>query len=186
VPDGFKIDLIEESRFEGSWPPSVIVIASLSVAENDLFLDGDRKDAGDRDVCLSEVAASDVSGASLLSSLSESGTICEWVVCEVWYAARSPGRSGDAFRFVLSGGLGRMAICRCSCRLLMPKFTDPSAFIVPLSGVPSDTVPGVSIDSIGPPTSSSSGEPCEAGMIRFRLLITDFFIVTGRCTPWSL
>lgn len=42
-----------------------------------------------------------------------------------------------------------------------------------------------STDSAGtlPPSSAAS---CEAGITRFRRLITDFFIVTGRWTLWSL
>jgi hypothetical protein len=66
--------------------------------------------------------------------------------------------------------------------------TDPSGLMLPRGA-----------DSAGGDACSDSGDsiellpsipeacvPCAAGTTRFRRLITDFFMVTGLCTPWSL
>ena len=82
----------------------------------------------------------------------------------------------------------RAAVGSGRLRSLNPRFTEPSGFMLPLC------------ESAGGEPLSDSGDPIEllatsippicdpwaAGTTRFRLLITDFFIVTGRCTPWSL
>lgn len=68
--DGFRIDLIDDSRLLLSASDEL----GCSVSPNDRFLIGDRNDAGDSDVCRPpEVAVKEVIGASLLSSVRDSG-----------------------------------------------------------------------------------------------------------------
>ncbi len=60
----------------------------MSVEENDRLRDGERKEAGDSDDCLSLLGAIDVKGASRFSFVNEDAT---------WYCVRSAsGRSGEA------------------------------------------------------------------------------------------
>lgn len=65
---GLRSDLIDDNRFELSYPNSLGAYSD-SVPENDRFLDGERNDAGDKDDWRSLSAAIDVIGARRLSSL---------------------------------------------------------------------------------------------------------------------
>lgn len=69
----FRIDLMDDSRFELSGPLSFGVPNSASVAEMDRFLDGERNEAGDNEDWRSAGMAMDVSGASRLAFVNESG-----------------------------------------------------------------------------------------------------------------
>lgn len=175
---------MDERRFAPSWPPSVTVPASVSVAEKDRFRLGERKDAGDNEDCLSDIAAAiDVIGGNRLSSFSEFG-ICRGKPLGWWYAARSDADAvadGNGESCPLGRITGKGSMVRgWSGRRRIPRLIDPSSFSVPLSGVLSWL--RVSIDS----ADSSCSSSCDAGITRLRLLIVAFFIVTGLCTPWSL
>lgn len=69
MPDGFRIDLIDERRLL----LSTSVEIAESVSPNDRLRVGDRNDAGESEVCRPDIAESDVIGASLLSSVRDSG-----------------------------------------------------------------------------------------------------------------
>jgi hypothetical protein len=139
----------------------------MSAAENDRFRDGERKEAGDSDDCLSLVAAIDVNGASLFSFVNEDAT---------WYCVKSAlGRSGDACRVRCNTSSGTRLI-DCSGFGLDPRLTEPSGLNDPFSR-------GVSGAGDGETdTSLASSEFWPAGKTRFRRLIIAFFIVTGLWT----
>lgn len=143
----------------------------MSVEENDRLRDGERKEAGDSDDCLSLLAAIDVSGASRFSFVNEDAT---------WYCVKSaPGRSGEACRVRCSTSSGTRFI-DCSGFGLEPRLTEPSGLIDPLStGVsgPGDGETEISLASSG---------LWPAGRTRLRRLIIAFFIVTGLWTLCSL
>jgi hypothetical protein len=72
LPDGvvFKMELMDETRLNVS---SRAFVKSASVDENDRLRDGERNDAGESDDCLSAGIAIEVSGASRLSLVKDSG-----------------------------------------------------------------------------------------------------------------
>jgi len=63
------MDLMDDSLFAPSCPPSVTLPASVSVAEKERFRLGDKNEAGDIDDCLSDMAAviEDIGGRRLSS-----------------------------------------------------------------------------------------------------------------------
>ena len=71
-----------------------------------------------------------------------------------------------------------------SLRMRNPRFTDPSGFMLPRS--PGGDWRSGSGEPMELFATSIAWEPCAAGTTRFRRLMIDFFIVTGRWTPWSL
>lgn len=111
--------------------------------ENDRLREGERKEAGDNDDCLSLVAAIDVKGASRFSFVNEDAT---------WYCVKSaPGRSGEACRVRCNTSSGTRLIA-CSAFGLEPRFTEPSALVDPFSrGVsgPGDGDTDISLASSG-------------------------------------
>lgn len=178
-PAGFRIDLMDDRRLLLS--PSVGLVESVS--PNERLRVGDRNDAGDSELCRPDVAAREVMGASLLSSLRDSGiSRC----CRKWdeYCVRSPGGRGGDGRFWRSTLSGTNCSGCSSCRRRRPRLTEPSGFTDPRSLTSSGDGEFASTDSIGMLLSCAAS--CEAGMTRFLRLMTDFFIVTGRWTPWSL
>ncbi len=75
-----------------------------------------------------------------------------------------------------------------SSRRRNPRLTDPSGLMLPRGASSGGEGLSDSGDPIGLPAASTPEAciPWVAGTTRFRRLITDFFMVTGRCTPWSL
>lgn len=65
--DGFRIDLMEDSRLDVSGSPTFAGAESSSAAENDLFREEVGKEAGDREGGRSATAGIEVMGAKRFS-----------------------------------------------------------------------------------------------------------------------
>lgn len=77
---------------------SISVALVESVSPNDRLRVGDKKDAGESEVCRPDVAVSEVMGANLLSSEREFGISRCWRKCDE-YCVKSPGGKGGDGRF---------------------------------------------------------------------------------------
>jgi hypothetical protein len=96
----------------------------------------------------------------------------------------------------------RSVVCWLVCGLLVDIGSGSNALPCrnPRLTLPSGLMPPLPSASLGGDARSESGEPmellatsrpdawpiCAAGTTRFRRLMTDFFMVTGRCTPCNL
>lgn len=67
-----------------------------------------------------------------------------------------------------------------------PRLIEPSGFVVPRSAGAGGEARSDSGEPMELLATSIACVPCAAGTTRFLRFMIDFFIVTGRWTPWSL